>query len=60
MIKGKTGSSRGLSGAPTTISLPWDFKRPSNGNMEWAAETVSIMPSSVPLAAYQIIAKFMN
>ena len=52
--KGKTGSSRGFSGAPTITSFPLDFNKAIKGKSGWTAETVSIMPSIVPTAAYQI------
>uniref|UniRef100_A0A7C9DB75 Uncharacterized protein n=1 Tax=Opuntia streptacantha TaxID=393608 RepID=A0A7C9DB75_OPUST len=49
--KGKAGSSSGLSGAPTITSFPWDFNRSISGSRGCTADTVSIMPSIVPLAA---------
>nr|GMD54671.1 hypothetical protein Iba_chr11dCG0620 [Ipomoea batatas] len=49
--RGKTGSSRGFSGAPTSTSFPLGFNRFINGAIACTAETVSIIPSNVPIAA---------
>jgi hypothetical protein len=49
--RGNTGSSSGLSGAPSITSFPWDFNRPINGKIGCTADTVSTIPSIVFMAA---------
>ena len=51
MIKGNTGSSKGFSGAPTIIILPWAFSKKINGTREWTADTVLMIPSMLPMEA---------
>ena len=62
MIKGKIGSSSGLSGAPTIMSFPCDFKRPIRGRRGWTTATVSMIPSNVPCATYIVeeVRKLIN
>ena len=51
---GKTSSSSGFTGAPTIMSFPCVFSRPSRGMRGCYAETVSMIPSNVPWAAYVV------
>uniref|UniRef100_A0A0A9DN20 Uncharacterized protein n=1 Tax=Arundo donax TaxID=35708 RepID=A0A0A9DN20_ARUDO len=47
-----TGSSSGLDGAPTTTICPSGFSSASSGVIGCHADTVSMMPSMVPVAAF--------
>ncbi|PKU61347.1 hypothetical protein MA16_Dca028678 [Dendrobium catenatum] len=47
------GNSSGRSGTPTMIIFPWVFKRKINGTISCFADTVFIIPSMVPIAAYK-------
>jgi hypothetical protein len=51
MIKEKAGTSKGLSGNPTTIILPFGLRSVRKGATECGAETVLIIPSMLNTAA---------
>lgn len=51
-IRAKAGISSGFSGAPTKTNFPCVLTSDSRGRRGWVAETVSMIPSKVPLAAW--------